>query len=124
MDSNNVIAGILTLIGVMVTAYVSWRLGRMTFVREDRKIENEEESDFQKTLLELIQQQELKLEKQDKKIDKLETLIDNQKTLSDELRKANFNLTLENQRLTKRIRELEEAEARLRMDIETLKQAR
>lgn len=104
----------ITLIGILITAWVSWRVGKMQIEQQNSQQRDTDESDLHKTLLDLVEQQDQKIERQDTKIQRLEEYIDNQKTLGDELRRANFQLTLENKRLKDRIEELERGIASLK----------
>lgn len=125
MDNKELITAIVTVIGVIVTAYVSWKLGRLQLNQQSRQASMSDgtlrEIELREDLLQLLDKQEEKLKSQDNKIGKLDSYIEQMKTLVDELKRANLNLVIENQRLKRRIDEVEEDAAKLRVEIETLK---
>lgn len=111
MDYKELITALITLLGLCITGYLSWRLGKLQVqqLASSSTISNNStrEIEFREDLLLLIGQQEEKLKNQDVKIDKLETQVDTLKALADEFRRANLNLAIENQQMKRRIAELE-----------------
>lgn len=119
------ITALLTILISGLAAYMSYRLGKLQVV-ESRKStllvdKTTGETEFRKSLLELIDQQEEKLTRQDTKIEKLDGQVDQSKKLTDELKRANFNLSLENERLTRLIASLEYDLQIIRAEVTTLK---
>ncbi len=94
---------LLSLIGAVVVAYFSYRVGKIQAVQLAKSSEISDktlgESEFRKSLLELLDQNEEKMSKQETKIERMDALIDQSKKLIDELKLANFQLSIENQRL-------------------------
>ncbi len=107
MDYTLIIATLATL----VSAYVSWRLGRYQAQQLTKSTElvnsTTGETEFRRSLLELLDLQEDKLGNQDQKIEKQDSLIEQSKALTDELKRANFQLALENLRLQREIESLQ-----------------
>lgn len=133
MELQPIIVAVLTLIGIIVTGYVSWRLGRLKLAQEARGLivgnETQREIEFREDLLALITSQDTKLNTQDDKIDRLNSYIDANNKLVGELKLANLNLSIENQRLQNKIVEIEaratRAEAaaqKLQIEVEKLKE--
>lgn len=107
MDYTLLIASLITLIG----GYLSYRLGRYQVEQTKKSTElvniTTGETEFRKSLLELLDQQEEKMDKQEVKIEKQDILIEQSKALTDELKRANFHLSIENQKLTREIESLQ-----------------
>ncbi len=133
MELQPYILATLTLIGILGTAYVSWRLGRMKIAQEARGIvvgnETQREIEFREDLLALITSQDTKLKHQDDKIDRLNSYIEANNKLVGELKLANLNLSIENQRLQNKIVEIEARATRaevtaqkLQIEVERLKE--
>src|SRR5688500_6833600 len=116
----------LTLLGDLITAYLSFRLGQQQLTQTARSTEKIDkttgETEFRNSLLELIDSQEDKITRQDAKIERLDSQIDQSRTLTDELQRANFTITLENQRMTRLIQDLETEVSRLNKAVSELKQ--
>lgn len=120
MSSELITAG-LTLIGILATAYVSWRLGRLQIKQQASVEGNSREIEFREDLLQLIERQESTTKNQDQKIEKLTSLYESTKNLVDELKRANFNLTLENQLLRHQLEDVKKEAASLKLEVEKLK---
>ena len=108
----------LGLLGSMIIAFVSYRIGRIQAQQLEKSAElldkTTGETEFRKSLLELLDQNEEKMSKQDTKIEKMDALIEQSKALTDELKRANFQLTIENQRLQREIESLQRELAALK----------
>lgn len=119
------LTGVFTLLISAVAAYMSYRLGKLQVAESSRSTllvdKTTGETEFRKSLLELIDQQEDKLVKQDNKIERLDKQVDDGKKLTDDLKRANFNLTLENERLTRMITSLEHELSILRAEVGKVK---
>jgi len=119
------ITAIVTAIGVIITAYISWKLGRMQLDQQKKLALQSDgtlrEVELREDLLILIDNQERKLQSQEDKIERLDLYVEQTKELADELKRANLNLTIENQRLRRRIEESEAEIASLRTEVEKLK---
>jgi septal ring factor EnvC (AmiA/AmiB activator) len=116
-----VITALLTLIGTILTGYISYRLGRFQIAQQDKNASTgngtTREIEFREDLLALIERQEQKIKSQDDKIDKLDSHVEMNKSLVDELKRANLNLAIENQRLKARVLEVETELSKLRKDL-------
>lgn len=117
---------IATLIGAVIVGYMSYRLGQQQMKQSTKSTElvdkTTSETEFRKSLLELIDSQEDKLIRQDTKIEKLDVQSEHSRNLANELKRANFNLALENERLVRVVGELETDIRRLKVEITTLQQ--
>jgi hypothetical protein len=120
------LTAILTVCITALASYMSYRLGKQQLTQSAKSTDQVDkttgETEFRKSLLDLIDSQEDKLTRQDAKIEKLDVQVDQSKNLTDELKRANFNLTLENQRLTRIMGDLEADVRRLRDEVALLKQ--
>lgn len=100
-----------TLIGTIIVGYMSYRLGKQQLHQTTRSSElldrTTGESEFRRNLLELLDQQEDKLTKQDNKIERLDIQIEDSRKLTTQLKRANFDLALENDRLTRLVGSLQ-----------------
>lgn len=109
---------LLSLIGAIIVAYFSYRVGKVQAVQLAKSSELSDktigETEFRKSLLELLDQNEEKMSKQETKIEKMDLLIEQSKQLTDELKRANFQLSIENQRLQREIEVLQRELALLR----------
>jgi hypothetical protein len=119
------LGALITLLGTLVVAYLSWRLGRIQLSQQAKSAAitdgSTRELSFRDDLLELIELQDKKILAQDEKIVKLEQFIDSQRQLSDEFRRANLSLSIENVRLKARVQELETETIQLRADLDKLR---
>lgn len=124
MDQSIIVA-LFTLVGAALTAYISWRLGHMQIAQQSKGIDigngTQREIEFREDLLALIERQEKKLTAQDDKIDRMDTYIEANKKLVSELKLANLNLSIQNQRLQTRLLEIEAEAARLKAEVDKLK---
>lgn len=116
---------LLTTIGSLILGYMSFRLGKLQVVQASKGTEmvdrSTTETEFRKSLLELIDSQEEKISRQEAKIEKLDEQVERGKKLTDELKRANFNFALENQRLTRATADLDADVQRLRQEVIVLK---
>lgn len=108
----------LSFLGAIIVAYFSYRIGKVQSVQLAKSSELSDktlvETEFRKSLLELLDQNEEKMSKQETKIERMDALIEQSKQLADELKRANFQLTIENQRLQREIESLQREVAVLR----------
>lgn len=128
MEPKDIFAGLVTIVVATYGAYFNWKLGKLQTDNQARTVNltdsSSREAAFRDDLFEHIEKQEEKIKKQDDKLDKLVELIDDQRALIQQLKQANFDLTIYNDKLKRRIEDLEREAILLKKEIENLKQGK